>query len=523
MQTEEKGLNIEIDYSDNLLREHNQEVYEKIVEEYNKTNRVLIEQATGTGKSFLAMKLIKDYALKQKKKVLFICPTLIIEDAFKEHCEEYIKAKHINTCLYAGLSKEVEKEYDLIIFDEAHRVGAEIWGENVKKLLNNNPNAKVLGMTATLERQDGVSVEEVLEVEKVTSRITLAEAIEQGILPAPNYTLANINFKDDLNMLETSEKEFKERLNQASIENNKEEAKELWKLLLELNKAKRMISECEELPTMFKNSLNTEELKKGKYLVFCPQGSDEESLIDIKKLERIMEDAKSWFKEINEVEMYSIHSTYGERRNKKALEAFEKDESDKLKVMFAVNMLNEGKHIEGIDGVIMLRKTTSQVIYLQQLGRVLSYTDKAKQPLVFDLVANLNENTIVYMQELVKGINTKRKENDLERETQENKGRREGLDREFSLIIKNIEVYDFIKKLKENIYAYGNEEKFRKIVFELQKYKDIYKNLLVPVRYVTEEGYKLGQKVHNIRTGRIKLTSDQEKELEDMGFVKNVW
>lgn len=43
---------------------------------------------------------------------------------------------------------------DIIILDEMHRVGAEKWGERVQSLLKLYPNAKVLGMTATPDRND---------------------------------------------------------------------------------------------------------------------------------------------------------------------------------------------------------------------------------------------------------------------------------------------------------------------------------------------------------------------------------
>ena len=41
--------------------------------------------------------------------------------------------------------------------------------------------------------------------------------------------------------------------------------------------------------------------------------------------------------------------------------------------MFAVNIFNEGMHVNGVDGVIMTRHTTSPIVYLQQIGRALSY------------------------------------------------------------------------------------------------------------------------------------------------------
>ena len=67
------------------------------------------------------------------------------------------------------------------------------------------------------------------------------------------------------------------------------------------------------------------------------------------------------------------------------------DKSDHLKLLFCIDMLNEGVHVEGIDGVILLRPTISPILYLQQIGRALS-TGKGKnvRPVIFDVVNNFD-------------------------------------------------------------------------------------------------------------------------------------
>ncbi|HBI60998.1 MAG TPA: hypothetical protein DDY31_07280 [Lachnospiraceae bacterium] len=52
-------------------------------------------------------------------------------------------------------------------------------------------------------------------------------------------------------------------------------------------------------------------------------------------------------------------------------------------------MLNEGVHVEGVDGVILLRPTVSPTLYLQQIGRGLAAGRKKRgQPVIFDIVNN---------------------------------------------------------------------------------------------------------------------------------------
>src|SRR5699024_11073629 len=45
---------------------------------------------------------------------------------------------------------------------------------------------------------------------------------------------------------------------------------------------------------------------------------------------------------------------------------------NKFRIMFAINQYNEGIHAPNVDGVIMGRGTTSDIVYFEQLGRGLS-------------------------------------------------------------------------------------------------------------------------------------------------------
>ena len=59
------------------------------------------------------------------------------------------------------------------------------------------------------------------------------------------------------------------------------------------------------------------------------------------------------------------------------LNQFKLDNSDNaIKLLFTIDRLNEGVHVKGIDGVIMLRPTISPIIYLQQMGRALASGQK---------------------------------------------------------------------------------------------------------------------------------------------------
>lgn len=95
---------------------------------------------------------------------------------------------------------------------------------------------------------------------------------------------------------------------------------------------------------------------------------------------------------------FEIHHTQSERTNNQILTAFQK-ESGKLHVLFSVNMLIEGLHVEGIDAVLFLRRTESYIVTLQQLGRCLD-AGSGKQPVVLDFVNNLSGKSVYDMMAL---------------------------------------------------------------------------------------------------------------------------
>ena len=69
-------------------------------------------------------------------------------------------------------------------------------------------------------------------------------------------------------------------------------------------------------------------------------------------------------------------------------EAIEKLESGKIKVIFSVDMFNEGVDIPSVDMVMFLRPTESPVVFLQQLGRGLRRSKGKEYLNVLDFIGN---------------------------------------------------------------------------------------------------------------------------------------
>jgi len=502
-------------FEDGILRKHNQPTYEKIIKGLSVGNKVLFEQATGTGKSYLALKFLHDHA--KGKRVLFVSPANAIQQSFTNLYNENLGEDFcdFNTCLYQGLKSQQNKKYDIIVFDEVHRLGAETWGPNADILMKNNPQASILGTTATLERPDGVDVTQYFDNKKPVSKVTLVEALEKGILPKPDYTLAKVDFEEDSEYIDTCIKDFKEQLKVVKGE----ERTQILEFLDRLKKAKQTISESEDIPEILAKELNSKGLQNGKFIVFCPSGVDEDETAEsIHKMKSIMKQASKWFAEIEgvkKIKKYSVYSKLDAKKNSKIIKAFEEDDSKSLKLLYSINMLNEGLHVSDIDGVIMLRPTTSRIIYLQQLGRALSVGHKS-QPKIFDFVANLNYVNALDFKDMVKQVNDSPKTYNRD----DNFDNKEMQNWEFRLDIDNLSVLELIDTLKQNIFDFNHRMDFNFEDFcnRLVAYKKRNGHLNIKQAEKDLDGYSLGQKIANIKSGQIKLREEQIKKLKDLGL-----
>lgn len=177
------------------LMPHNIEAYGKVNEDIEKNNKTAVIQPTGTGKMYIGLKYVED---NKEKKAIYIAPSNAILHDVKKNIfaegmtmQDFPNLKRITYQKLVTLSdEEIEKlEADIIIVDEFHHCGAPVWGKGVERLIERNPNAKILGFSATpIRYNDGLRdmADEMFE-NNVASEMTLEEAIDRGILPGATY------------------------------------------------------------------------------------------------------------------------------------------------------------------------------------------------------------------------------------------------------------------------------------------------------------------------------------------------
>lgn len=117
---------------------HNEIGYEKLENSVEQNDCTTINHATGTGKSFIALKFLHKH---RAEKWLYIAPTYPIIDQLLESCYKIgLTPNDINigTMIYRNLlGKDMEQlyeEYDVFLFDEYHREGATKTYRKIKQL-----------------------------------------------------------------------------------------------------------------------------------------------------------------------------------------------------------------------------------------------------------------------------------------------------------------------------------------------------------------------------------------------------
>lgn len=406
------------------LKPHNRETINKILDFFKTERKCCAIQATGTGKTFLILRLLELFNDEGKVAVIFAPNREIIRQTKKRMKKFGLSNATFYT--YQKLAKMNDEEIyaieaDLIVCDELHRTGAKTWGKRFEILVNSHPDSKVFGVTATpLRCVDGRDMaEEYFDGNKACD-ISLAEALVREIIPVmPLYVSALYTFEEEY-------QKMSEKIDKGN--NSNEEKVELQKELLA---AKQQLEKANGVPEIIKKYITN---YNGKYIVFCK---------DIKHLYAMKNVVVGWFREagyngkIFEYPYYSNNS-----KVKKNLYDFEKNEEEGLKLLFVIDKLNEGLHLDEIDGCILLRTTVSNIIYYQQIGRAIDAGSLNKR-VIIDLVSNFNS---------LKSFNLKK---DLEEKVRE---RREG---KFSDCSEEFEIdkFDVVDCVQKCVDVFENIDK----------------------------------------------------------------
>ena len=320
--------------------------------------KALVQAATGVGKTYLAAFDSKSY-----ERVLFVAHR---EEILKQAAVSFRNVRNSEDYgFFTGEEKSTDKSvifasvatlgrseylsekyfapdyFQYLVIDEFHHAVNEQYQRIVKYF---KPQF-LLGLTATPERMDGRNIYELCDY-NVPYEISLKDAINKGMLVPFHYY--GIYDDTDYSGLHLIRGRYDEKeLNETYI-GNVHRHDLIYKYYCKYGSKKALGFCC--------SRAHAEEMAKE----FCERG-------------------------IPSAAVYSnANGTYSEERGK----AIEKLKSGEIRVIFSVDMFNEGVDITSVDMVMFLRPTESPIVFLQQLGRGLRRSKGKEYLNVLDFIGN---------------------------------------------------------------------------------------------------------------------------------------
>ena len=323
--------------------------------------RALVQAATGVGKTYLAA-----FDSAAYERVLFVAHREeILKQAAKafEHVRKsddygffYGKRKKTGKAvIFASVASLGKAEYlsekyfpadsfDYIVIDEFHHAV----NEQYLRIVDYFKPKFLLGLTATPERMDGRNIFEICDY-NVPYEISLKEAIDKGVLVPFHYY--GIYDSTDYSGVKRVKGRYDER-QLTALYLSGEGSRKRFDLIYRYYKkypSRRALGFC--------CSRTHAEVMAAE---FCRRG-------------------------IPAAAVYSNADGVFSEDRERAIERLERQE---IRVIFSVDMFNEGLDIASLDMVMFLRPTESPVVFLQQLGRGLR-TYRGKEYLnVLDFIGN---------------------------------------------------------------------------------------------------------------------------------------
>ena len=321
-------------------------------------SRALVQAATGVGKTYLAAFDSKNY-----ERVLFVAHR---EEILRQAAESFKNVRDSddygffngeNKCtdksvIFASVATLGRPDYlnekyfapdyfTYVVIDEFHHAV----NEQYQRIVDYFKPKFLLGLTATPERMDGKNIYEICDY-NVPYEISLKEAINKGMLVPFHYY--GIFDETDYSKLHIVRGRYDEK----------------------------------ELNETYIGNVGRYELI---YKYYCKYGS-KQALGFCCSREHAREMAKEFSKRgIPSVAVFSDASgEYTEDRNV----AIKQLKQGKIRVIFSVDMFNEGVDITSVDMVMFLRPTESPIVFLQQLGRGLRKCRGKEFLTVLDFIGN---------------------------------------------------------------------------------------------------------------------------------------
>ena len=351
---------------------YQQEVLDKLEAEREVRGRYknLVVAATGTGKTVISAFDYKRFKAKVKnprllfvahreeilKQSLYTFRHVLRDNNFGElfvgeHRPDSFDYLFVSIQTYNSqeLHKKIDADfYDYIVVDEFHHAAA----SSYKKLLSHHTPKILLGLTATPERNDNQDILRYFD-NRIAAEIRLPEAIDRKLLCPFQY----FGVSDDTD------------LSQIKWLRGGYDTKELSNLYTFSERIARRRAE-HIIESVLKYTTDIDDVKG---LGFCVSKDHANYMASV-------------FNENGIASISLISDSRPEIRNS----AKQKLVNGDIKLIFVVDIYNEGVDIPEVNTVLFLRPTESLTVFLQQLGRGLRLSDGKECLTVLDFIGQAN-------------------------------------------------------------------------------------------------------------------------------------
>lgn len=156
------------------------EIQEKIINTIIENKcRGIVLSSVRSGKTRILLKTIERYFKDKNPKVLVLYPNIDIKLSWEKECEIIEYFPDITYCTFASISKTIDKEWDIVILDEAHLLGEENQLPLAGKLAENTNH--IIFASGTYNKNTLSDIKFYTKL-KLIVKYSTSEAIKDGIV-----------------------------------------------------------------------------------------------------------------------------------------------------------------------------------------------------------------------------------------------------------------------------------------------------------------------------------------------------
>ena len=358
--------------------EEREKLFKKVEEKYKSTGHVLMEFATGTGKSLAAIRLIKD---NPKEKWVILVSKLVHINNWRDEFTKWNKdhlLKQVQFIAYASATKFAETGIKRnVIADEAHNINENRYMA-IRDILNINPHTQkgtgrghFIALSATIDEERRPMLHRLGISHQNTVKFSLDSSVNADIIA--DYKLLVVDVP-----LENTKVAY-HRLNKWKIVKATEE--DVYHILTAKYKSILEMGGDTKFAT----------LDRMHFIYNCPSKKAAAQII----IEQLDDDRKLlvFGSSIAQIEGLVYH-THHSKKSKKD-DTFQRFKDGKISTLGAVTTIAEGVNIPKLDTGFIVQAMSKSLHMVQRTGRLLRKdTDKQATVIVLRLIGTQDEKWV---------------------------------------------------------------------------------------------------------------------------------